>query len=129
MSYILLIEDDLALAGMVQRLLEVAGYQVKHVPHGFDGAKLARANVPSLILMDFNLPDIDGRTLAFTLHKQLWNDAAPPIIACTSHTGRSEARLAERFGCAAFLGKPFSPQELLEIVERFVPCPNPHKLL
>src|SRR2546423_13515121 len=108
-AYILLIEDNQANADMIIHILSTAGYQIKHYIKGLDGAREARSNRPSLILMDFNLPDIDGRTLAFNLRRQLGNNAAPPIIACTSRTGSSEPRLAEHFGCSAFLAKPFTP--------------------
>jgi two-component system, cell cycle response regulator DivK len=119
MSYILLIEDNQSNADMMIHILTTAGYQIKHFINGLEGAKQAREEHPALILMDFNLPDIDGRTLAFTLRKQLGANNAPPIIACTARTGKSEARLAEQFGCSAFLSKPFTPDELLGLVNRF----------
>ncbi len=121
MPYILLIEDNQANADMIIHILTAAGYEVKHYLRGLEGAKEARSTRPALILMDFNLPDIDGRTLAFSLRKQLGNNNAPPIIACTARTGGSEARLAEQFGCSGFLAKPFTPDELLGLVGRFVP--------
>ena len=121
MSYILLIEDSQGNADMMIHILSAAGYQVKHFVNGLDGAKQARLERPALILMDFNLPDINGRTLAFSLRKQLGANEAPPIIACTARTGKSEARLAEQFGCSAFLAKPFTPDELLGLVRQFVP--------
>ncbi len=121
MSYILLIEDNQSNADMMIHILNTAGFQVKHFIRGLEGAKQARLERPDLIFMDFNLPDINGRTLAFTLRKQLGAATAPPIVACTAHIGKSEARLAEQFGCSAFLAKPFTPDELLGLVHRFMP--------
>ena len=86
-------------------------FEVKHTIYGLEGARMARRERPSLILMDFNLPDIDGRTLVLQLKKQLGGPAAPPIVAITARTGEHEQRLAHQFGCTAFVSKPFVPEE------------------
>ena len=113
MSHILLIEDNQANADMILHILRSAGFEVKHFVRGLEGAKSARQEKPALILMDFNLPDIDGRTLSLLLSRQLDH---VPIVACTARTGDQEARLAASFGCAAFLSKPFTPEDLLGLV-------------
>ncbi len=120
MSYILLVEDNQENADMVIRLLTAANFEVRHTLCGLDGAKLARIERPDLILMDFNLPDIDGRTLALQLKKQLGTSAAPPIVALTARAGQYEMRMAKNFGCTAFVSKPFVPDQLLELVQRLV---------
>lgn len=117
MSYILLIEDNQENANMTIRILESARYQVKHCIRGFEGARIARSNPPDIILIDFDLPDIDGYTVALVLKKQLGH-AAPPIIAVTARVGIAEIRLAEAYGCQAFISKPFLPEELLSVIER-----------
>lgn len=119
MSHILLIEDNPANAEMMLHILRSAGYTVRHFETGVDGSIDARKEVPSLILMDFNLPDIDGRTLTLLLRKQL-GDKAPPIVACTARTGDQEVMLAHRYGAAAFLRKPFAPDDLLKVVARLL---------
>jgi CheY-like chemotaxis protein len=65
--------------------------------------------------MDFNLPDIDGRTLSLLLKQQL---KQVPIVACTARVGDVELQIAARFGCSAVLNKPFTPGELLTVVEK-----------
>ncbi len=120
MSYILLVEDNQANADMTIRILESAGFTVKHTLRGFDGAQLARADRPDLILMDFDLPDISGQTMALVLKKQLGGTAAPPIVAVTARSGDSEMRIALRFGCSAFVSKPFLPQDLLNVINRLL---------
>ncbi|MCC6615549.1 MAG: response regulator [Anaerolineae bacterium] len=120
MGHILLIEDNPANAEMMIHILSTAGYKVRHFDRGAPAAANARNDMPQLILMDFNLPDIDGRTLTLILRKQL-GIHAPPIVACSARTGEQEVTLAQRFGCSAFLRKPFTPTELLEIVRRYVP--------
>src|SRR5436190_21112095 len=120
MSYILLVEDNKDNADMIVHILSSANYQVRHFIKGLDAAQAARREKPALILMDFNLPDIDGRTLTLLLKKQLGGVDAPPIIACTARVGNAELRLAESYGCAGFLRKPFSPEDLLALVEGFL---------
>ncbi len=121
MAHILLIEDNQANADMIVHILSTAGFQVRHFLRGLAGAKSARQDKPSLILMDFNLPDIDGRTLSLLLRKQLGSDI--PIVACTARAGDAELRLAASFGCSAFLSKPFMPEELLALVTKLIKEP------
>jgi CheY-like chemotaxis protein len=120
MSYILLVEDNQMNADMVIRLLESINMKVRHVQRGLEGARMARQERPDLILMDFNLPDIDGRTLVLQLKKQLGGRAAPPIVAITARTGESEERIAQKFGCAAFVSKPFVPDEFIQLIKSLV---------
>ncbi|CAG1007487.1 MAG: response regulator [Anaerolinea sp.] len=127
MSHILLVEDNQGQADMIIHVLSASGYEVKHALRGLDGAKMARTDRPDLILMDFNLPDIDGRTLAMLLKKQLGDADAPPIVACTARVSANEKHIAKHFGCADFLGKPFTPEELLTVVGRFIPLPGDFK--
>jgi len=117
MAVVLLIEDDQENANMTIRILQSASYEVMHSLRGFDGARIARRHRPDAILIDFDLPDVDGRTMALMLRKQL-NPDSPPIIAVTARAGVAEMRLAEQFGCDAFVSKPFMPDDLLQIVER-----------
>lgn len=124
MSYVLLVEDNQDNADMVIRLLQSVNVEIKHTLRGFDGARMARQERPDLILMDFNLPDIDGRTLVLQLKKQLGGPAAPPIVAITARTGVNEERLALQFGCTAFVQKPFVPEEFLALIKSLIQIPN-----
>ncbi len=121
MSYVLLVEDNQMNADMVIRLLQSAHIEVRHTVRGLDGARMARQDRPALILMDFNLPDIDGRTMVLQLKKQLGGVSAPPIVALTARTGEAEMRIAQKFGCTAFVSKPFVPEELLALIKSLVP--------
>jgi CheY-like chemotaxis protein len=118
MSYVLLVEDNPDNATMMIRLLTSAGFTVQHFDHGLDGVKAARLQRPDLILMDFNLPDIDGRTLVLTLKKQL-SPKPPPFIAVTARSGAIEEYIAKQFGCDAFISKPFEPQVFLDTVRQY----------
>lgn len=120
MPYILLVEDNESNANMMIRLLKTAGYEVQHYIRGLEGARAARKERPQLILMDFDLPDIDGRTLVITLKKQLGGTSAPPIVAVTARSGQSEEYIAKRFGCDAFISKPIDPQGFLDVVKQMI---------
>jgi CheY-like chemotaxis protein len=123
MPLVLLIEDNQENADMTIRILQSANYEVIHSLRGFDGAKSARRQRPNVILIDFDLPDIDGRTLALMLKKQLGANS-PPIVAVTARAGVAEMRLAEEFGCDGFVSKPFMPDDLLHIVEQVLNKPE-----
>lgn len=125
MSYILLVEDNQDNANMIMHILESEHYEVRHYKRGLPAAQAARQDRPDLIVMDFNLPDVDGRVLTLLLVQQLGGKMkAPPIIACTARVGTVETKLAEQAGCSAFLGKPFAPENLLTLVQRFVAPPT-----
>ena len=121
MTYILLVEDDQKNADLVMHILTPLNVEVRHTTRGLEGAKMARKEHPCLILMDFNLPDIDGRTLTLLLKQQLGGDTAPPIVAMTARAGEHEVRLAQQFGCTAFVTKPFEPQELIQLIKKLAP--------
>ena len=116
MTTVLLIEDNQENADMTIRILQSAQYNVLHCLRGFQGAKVARHEHPDVILVDFDLPDVQGYTVALMLRKQL-GKAAPPIIAVTARVGVAEIQIAEIYGCQAFISKPFLPEELLSIVD------------
>ena len=120
MSYVLLVEDSQSNADMVIRLLQSINVKVQHTTHGLNAAKIAHKERPDLILLDFNLPDIDGRTLILTLRKQLGGQEAPPIVALTARASESEKKIAQRFGFSAFISKPFVPDEFLGLIQQLL---------
>ena len=115
MKTVVLIEDNLQNAEMTIRILKSAGYEVAHCVRGLEGAKLVRHQQPDVVLIDFDLPDIDGCTLALLLKKQL-GAGAPPMVAVTARAGVAEMRMAEKFGCSGFVSKPFMPDDLLNVI-------------
>jgi CheY-like chemotaxis protein len=121
MSHILIVEDDPTTAEMMTRLLIHAGYTVRHFDRGLAGIRDVRANAPALILMDFNLPDVDGRTLVLSLKKIMPGGSPIPVVAVTARSGPHEQALAQRFGCEGFIAKPFAPEDLLKMVQQFLP--------
>lgn len=117
MSTILIVEDNPTTAEIMVRILQTEGYDVQHCERGMDGARVARTTKPDIILMDFDLPDINGRNLILVLSKQLPESV---IIAVTAHASQMDERIARRFGCHDFLAKPFEPQQLADIVKKHI---------
>jgi DNA-binding response OmpR family regulator len=116
MSYILLVEDNDDHADLVQRTLTKGGYVVRRTALGLEAARLAREERPDLILLDFDLPDIDGRNMVPLLRRRLGGKDAPPIVAVTGRASEADRHVGQEIGCAAFVGKPFLPDDLLALV-------------
>ena len=123
MATILLVEDNQNTADFIVRILESVGHTVHHAQRGLEGARWARACRPDLVLMDIDLPDVNGRSVVLSMRRQSPPDSLP-IIAVTVQADEESIRLAKGFGCNAFLAKPFLPEDLLKLVAHFVPTPS-----
>lgn len=121
---ILYIEDDPTTTRLVQRQLQHSGYVVHNVNSGRDGVRMAETLVPNLILLDINLPDMDGLTVARQL-KARPRLAHIPIIVITGITDMKVRDDALRAGCDLFLPKPVSKVEILKSVQKFVKYISP----
>jgi signal transduction histidine kinase len=102
---ILYIEDDPASRRLVQRVLGSRGYNVHVAADGLEGIALARETVPNLILMDINLPSMDGREITTRL-RSMPNFVNTPIVALTANHSPGSRELALAAGCTGFLTKP-----------------------
>jgi len=123
MATILLVEDNQNTADFMVRILQAAGHTVYHAKSGLEGARWARASRPDMVLMDFDLPDVSGRSIVLSLRRQCPPDVLP-IIAVTVQADEESIKLAKGFGCNAFLAKPFLPEDLLPLVQHFLPAPK-----
>lgn len=102
---VLYIEDDAASQRLVQRVLENHDYEVLIAGEGLAGVNLAREQKPDLILMDINLPGLNGREITTRL-RSISNFAGTPIIALTANTSPGHRERALAAGCDGFLTKP-----------------------
>src|SRR5579859_1130417 len=114
---LLIVEDNLESAQLLVRLFTGLGYYVLHKTHGFDGLKAAREQHFDAVLLDFDLPDIDGSQIGLLIRSQIKDIAIIAITANYDRITRSKARI---FGFDAILGKPWSVQELLESIDSAV---------
>jgi DNA-binding response OmpR family regulator len=119
MANFLLIEDNPNNAEYIIRILAGMGHEVDHYIMGVEGGLAARKHDYDMILVDFNLPDIDGSVLALTLKKST-SAKHIPIVAVTARNTHLDRMMAQKFGCDAFVGKPFEPEELIDVVDQLL---------
>ena len=117
---ILVIEDTLDNRQIMRDLLSSAGYDIVEAVDGAAGVAMAATERPDLILMDIQLPIIDGYEAARRI-KANPELAAIPIVAVTSYALGGDEAKARAAGCDGYVAKPFSPRELLAKVREFLP--------
>ena len=121
---ILYIEDNPDNTTLVRRALEARGYTLLHSATGLKGVDMAEAEDISLILLDINLPDIDGYEVARRLRASSKRELKTiPIIAVTANALKGDAEKALNAGCDVYMSKPVNVRELWARVEAFVPAP------
>ena len=121
---ILYIEDNPDNTMLVRRALEARGYKLLHAPTGIKGVEVAEAEPVELILLDINLPDIDGYEVARRLRTNSKVELKTvPIIAVTANALKGDAEKALDAGCDVYMSKPINIRELWARVEAFVPMP------
>lgn len=119
---ILYIEDNPDNMRLVQRALESRGYRLLQAKNGLDGVQMAETEQVDLILLDINLPDIDGYEVARRLRSSPKRAlASTPIIAVTANALKGDAERALEAGCDVYMSKPINIRELWARVEAFVP--------
>jgi CheY-like chemotaxis protein len=121
---ILYIEDNPDNMKLVQRALEARGYHLLQAMNGLTGVEVAEREEVDLILLDINLPDIDGYEVARRLrHSAKSKLLHIPIIAITANALKGDAEKALDAGCDVYMSKPINIRELWARVEAFVPMP------
>jgi len=121
---ILYIEDNPDNMMLVQRALEARGYRLLKAMNGLSGVETAEREDVDLILLDINLPDIDGYEVARRLRKSAKGSLLhTPIIAITANALKGDAEKALDAGCDVYMSKPINIRELWARVEAFVPMP------
>ncbi|MEO6601238.1 MAG: response regulator [Polyangiaceae bacterium] len=114
---VLLIEDNEQNRYLVTFLLERSGYSVRAFADGAAGIDDAHSLTPALILLDIQLPTMDGYSIARELRK---NAALcqVPIVAVTSYAMPGDREKALEAGCTGYIEKPINPETFVAEVER-----------
>jgi DNA-binding response OmpR family regulator len=119
MVTLLLIEDDLNAARMVTKILAPHGFSVHHAANGLTGLRLAREIHPEIILVDMDLPDLEGKVVVTQL-RGITEVMKLPIIAFTAEASARAKRLALAFGCDAFISKPIDTRAFPDQIQQIL---------
>lgn len=116
---VMVVDDSLTVRKITSRLLQRAGYQVITARDGVDALEQLTGVTPDVMLLDIEMPRMDG----FELLKQLRRDVATqqmPVIMITSRTAEKHRSYAIELGASEYLGKPYQEDELLEHIRHFI---------
>ncbi|MFW2514379.1 response regulator [Demequina sp. SO4-13] len=119
MAAILVIEDNPANMKLATLLLEHAGHTVLSAEDAESGLALARSDVPDLIMMDIQLPGMDGYE-ATSILKRDRETAAIPVIALTALAMKADEERSHLAGCDAYIAKPLRRAELYAVTDRLL---------
>lgn len=118
---ILVIEDNERNAYLVAFILEKYGYRVLQAREGETGIALARQFKPDLILLDIQLPVMDGYAVAQELMKNR-DLCSIPIVAVTSYAMPGDRENILAAGCVGYIEKPINPVTFMADIERYLPA-------
>ena len=116
---ILVIEDNPLNMELVRALLEKLGYVVIDSGTAEEGIERAKVEQPQLILMDINLPGIDGLT-ATTMLKAEPTTRHIPVVALTAHAMKGDDERVQTAGCDGYMTKPIDTRSFPALVARFL---------
>jgi two-component system cell cycle response regulator DivK len=102
---VLYIEDNIENRTLVKRVLEVEGYVVLEADDGIDGLRIVQKEAPDLILIDINLPEIDGYEITTRL-RQMESLSNIPIVALTANVLKGDRERSLEAGCDGYIQKP-----------------------
>ena len=115
---VLVVDDSITVRRVTQRLLKREGYRVAVANDGLQALERLMEERPAVVLSDIEMPRMDG----FDLARNIRNDARLkdlPIIMITSRIAQKHRDHAKELGVDHYLGKPYSEEELLALVQRY----------
>ena len=119
MKRILVIEDNETNLYLMKFLLEKNGYAVIEAKTGIEGIERAVTEKPDLILMDIQLPDIDGLEATRKIRESEANSTVP-ILAVTSYAMTGDREKALKAGCSGYIEKPIDPETFTSIIKKYI---------
>ncbi len=117
MSKILIVEDNERNLKLVRDVLQVKGYQTLEAVTGEDGVKLAIEQKPDLVLMDIQLPGMNGIEALGQLRANPVTEKIP-VIAVTASVMQQDRKMITEAGFDAYVGKPINLKEFLDAVRK-----------
>ncbi len=116
---ILYVEDNADNRTLVRRVLMADGFGVLEATNAGEAMELLKTAHPDLILMDINMPDVDGYTLTMRI-KNIPGFQNVPIIALTANVMRGDREKSLEAGCDGYIQKPIDIDTLTQNIERFL---------
>jgi CheY-like chemotaxis protein len=116
---ILVIEDNELNMKLVVALLKIAHYEILQAADAETGIRLARSHHPALILMDLQLPGMDGLT-ATRLIKTDEELKGTAVVALTSYAMQGDEEKAKDAGCDGYIPKPIDTRSFLDTIQKFI---------
>lgn len=116
---ILYIEDNLENRILVRRVLQASGFKIVEAEDGVQGIQIAQDLKPDLILMDINLPEMDGYEVTARL-KRLKHLRGVPIVAMTANVMKGDREKTLEAGCDGYIQKPIDVDLLPEQIRKFL---------
>lgn len=110
---VLIVEDELDLRGLYRTALMLAGYDVTEAGDGFEALKHLDTSIPDLVVLDLNLPHLDGRAVRQELAAQVHTRNIPVVVV----TGASGPDL-DHIDADCVLNKPVTPDRLIQVIRR-----------
>ena len=120
-DYRILLADDVEANRIIAgETLRRAGYLVDEVENGADAVAHVLTNIISLVLMDLNMPVMDGCAAAEAIRQLPDPQGSTPIVAYSAHRSSEERKRCENAGIDAFIEKPFKLADLVRTVEDLI---------
>jgi two-component system cell cycle response regulator DivK len=116
---ILYVEDNPDNRTLVRRILLSEDYTLLEANNAFEALEVLKSSKPDLILMDINMPDMDGYTLTAKI-KSMPGFAKVPILALTANVMRGDREKTLEAGCDGYIQKPLDIDQLIKEIERFL---------
>jgi DNA-binding response OmpR family regulator len=110
---VMIVEDDTYVRELIAQYLEVEGFETMQAANGFDALKIAAEHAPDLVILDLNLPGIDG----FEVARRLRATSAVPILMLTGRVDEADKLAGFGVGADDYITKPFQPRELVMRVQ------------
>jgi len=116
---ILYIEDNVDNRTLIRRILTAEGYELKEAANASEALETLKILHPDLILMDINMPDVDGYTLT-TRIRAMSGFESVPIVALTANVMRGDRERSLEAGCDGYIQKPIDIDLLPQQIERYM---------
>ena len=118
---VLIVDDDDRLREFVRVNLEMEGYAVREASNAEEGLKALEEEPPDLILLDVMMPQVDGWEMLQRVHER-HGVGAIPVIMFSGKVDEEALKRAAAEGAQGFVGKPFSPQQLIDSTKQLIPA-------